>query len=60
MTILYLIAVGLICFLLGMIVDSMIINVKIKEPEAETEQKTEEQNLEVIEINDPDNYFIPF
>ncbi len=50
---------GLICIIIGMIIESVFENnQKIAELEESFEQKKDE--IEIIEINDPDNYFKPF
>lgn len=50
---------GLICIIIGMIIESVFENnQKIAELEESFEIKKDE--VEIIEINDPDNYFKPF
>lgn len=44
LTAVYMVAIGAVCFMVGMIVDSIIVNVKIKGPEEMTDQEPDEQN----------------
>lgn len=57
--VIYTIAIGGICFIFGMITEFIIENSNKKKPETEQIEEPE-QPVEIIEINDPDNYFIPF
>lgn len=55
LTILVILIIFLLGVLIGMILESSFENANFKEPE-----QPKEEEVEIIEINDPDNYFIPF
>ena len=55
LTILAMVIVGMIGILVGMIIETAFENNSRQEPE-----QVKDEELEIIEINDPDNYFLPF